>query len=82
MVFVALTTMRKVVSLVGVLLVLVGISGTVDHLFHQPFFGFVLNSVNRWVIPNVGFLAGYELYANLAVAAVGTALAVAAHRSH
>ncbi|ALG13854.1 hypothetical protein [Kibdelosporangium phytohabitans] len=73
--------MRKAIAAVGVLLLLVGISGTIDHLFHQPFFGFVLNSVNRWVIPNIGFLAGYELYANLTVAAVGAALAIASYRS-
>ncbi|ONI73360.1 hypothetical protein ALI144C_46505 [Actinosynnema sp. ALI-1.44] len=73
--------MRKAIAAVGVLLLLIGISGTIDHLFYQPFFGFVLNSVNRWVIPNIGFLTGYELYANLAVAAVGAAMAIAAHRS-
>ncbi|WP_173126775.1 hypothetical protein [Kibdelosporangium persicum] len=73
--------MRKVVSALGILLLLVGISGTIDHLFYQPFFGFVLNSVNRWVIPNIDFLAGYELYANLTVAVVGAALAIAAYRS-
>nr|CEL23655.1 hypothetical protein [Kibdelosporangium sp. MJ126-NF4]CTQ93191.1 hypothetical protein [Kibdelosporangium sp. MJ126-NF4] len=67
--------------MLGMFLLLVGISGTIDHLFHQPFFGFILNSVNRWVIPNIGFLAGYELYANLTVAAVGAALAIAAYRS-
>lgn len=79
--FVALPTMRKTVSLVGILLLLIGISGTIDHLFHQPFFGFVLNSVNRWVVPNIDFLAGHELSANLAVATVGAVLAIAANRS-
>nr|WP_042199025.1 hypothetical protein [Kibdelosporangium sp. MJ126-NF4] len=73
--------MRKAIWVLGMFLLLVGISGTIDHLFHQPFFGFILNSVNRWVIPNIGFLAGYELYANLTVAAVGAALAIAAYRS-
>ncbi|MCE7005776.1 hypothetical protein LWC34_23530 [Kibdelosporangium philippinense] len=74
--------MRKVIWLLGVLLLLIGVSGTVDYLFYQPFFGFILNSVNRWVIPNIGFLAGYELYANLTVAAVGAALAISAYRSN
>ncbi|RSM67417.1 hypothetical protein DMH04_49095 [Kibdelosporangium aridum] len=74
--------MRKAISFLGVVLLLIGISGTIDHLFYQPFFGFILNSVNRWVIPNIDFLAGYELYANLTVAAVGAALAIGAYRTN
>ncbi|MFC0115012.1 hypothetical protein [Kibdelosporangium aridum] len=74
--------MRKAISFLGVVLLLIGISGTIDHLFYQPFFGFILNSVNRWVIPNIDFLAGYELYANLTVAAVGAALVIGAYRSN
>ncbi|MET0233882.1 MAG: hypothetical protein ABW224_04510 [Kibdelosporangium sp.] len=73
--------MRKAIGLLGFLLVLIGISGTIDHLFYQPFFGFLLNSFNRWVVPNVDFLAGYEVYANLTVALLGGVLVVAAHRS-
>jgi hypothetical protein len=63
--------MRKALELVGVLLVAEGVSGAVDHLWHQPFFGFLLNFVNRFVIPRIDFLAGYELVANLAVAVLG-----------
>ncbi|MET0134080.1 MAG: hypothetical protein ABW215_10860 [Kibdelosporangium sp.] len=73
--------MRKVIWLLGVLLVLVGISGTIDHLFHQPVFGIVLNSFNRFVIPNVDFLVGREIFANLTVAVLGAVLAIAAGRS-
>jgi hypothetical protein len=73
--------MRKMIGLAGVLVLLIGISGTIDHLFYQPFFGIVLNSVNRWVIPHADFLAGYELFANLTVAALGGIVAIAAHRS-
>lgn len=73
--------MRKVIGFLGVLLVLVGVSGTIDHLFYQPFFGVVLNSFNRWVVPNVGFMAGRPVFANLALAGLGAVVAVAAHRS-
>ena len=73
--------MRKAIGALGVLLLLIGISGTIDHLFHQPILGFVLNSFNRWVVPNVGFLAGYEVFANLTVAVLGGVIAVAAHRA-
>ncbi|WDZ90522.1 hypothetical protein [Nocardiopsis sp. HUAS JQ3] len=66
--------MRKVIQGVGVLLVLVGVSGAVDHLWYQPFLGVVLNSFNRFVVPNVAAFEGYELLANLCVAAAGAAL--------
>jgi hypothetical protein len=70
--------MRKVVELVGFVLVFMGISGTIDHLAVQPIFGF-LNVLNRFVFPKV--LPGYELYANLMVAVFGVILLVAASRS-
>jgi hypothetical protein len=70
--------MRKVVELVGFVLVVMGISGTIDHLAVQPIFGF-LNVLNRFVFPKV--LPGYELYANLMVAVFGVILLVAAARS-
>ena len=70
--------MRKALELVGVVLLALGVSGTIDHLAFQPFFGFLLNSVNRLVIPRFDFLVGYELYANLAVAALGVLVLLAA----
>jgi hypothetical protein len=73
--------MRKVIGFLGFFLVLVGISGTIDHLFYQPIFGVVLNSFNRWVVPNVDFLAGRAVFANLTLAAFGAVLAIAAYRS-
>jgi hypothetical protein len=73
--------MRKAIGFLGFFLVLVGISGTIDHLFHQPVLGVVLNSFNRWVVPNVGFLAGRAVFANLALAALGAVLAIAACRA-
>jgi hypothetical protein len=73
--------MRKAIGFLGIFLVLAGISGTLDHLFVQPFMGVVLNAFNRWVVPNVEFLAGRPVFANLALAALGAALAIAAYRS-
>jgi hypothetical protein len=62
--------MRKAIQSLGVLMVLMGVSGAIDHLAVQPFFAF-LNLVNRVVIPRLDFLDGYELFANLLLAAVG-----------
>jgi hypothetical protein len=70
--------MRKVVEFLGFVLLLVGVSGTIDHLAYQPIFGF-LNVLNRFVFPKT--VPGYELYANLTVAALGLALLVAAARA-
>ncbi|GAA2906994.1 hypothetical protein GCM10010517_73370 [Streptosporangium fragile] len=63
--------MRKAIRLLGIFLVLQGVSGAIDHLAVQPFFGAVLNLFNRLVIPRVDFLAGYELFANLTLAVLG-----------
>ncbi|MCS7484604.1 hypothetical protein ACFFQW_40940 [Umezawaea endophytica] len=63
--------MRKTVEVVGLFLVAEGISGVIDHLWYQPIFGFVLNFVNRVVIPRLDFLTGHEVVANLAVAVLG-----------
>lgn len=63
--------MRSALQFAGVVLVAVGVSGTIDRLLgHQPVFGF-LNVVNRFLIPRVDAIAGYELYANLSVAVLG-----------
>lgn len=70
--------MRNVLQALGVVLVAVGVSGTLDRLLgHQPILGF-LNVVNRLVVPRVDALAGYELYANLSVAVLGVAVVAAA----
>ena len=63
--------MRSALQLAGAVLLAVGVSGTIDRLLgYQPIFGF-LNVVNRFLIPGVDGLAGYELYANLSVAVLG-----------
>ena len=70
--------MRKVVEFLGVLLLAMGVSGTIDHLAVQPVLGF-LNVLNRWLFPKI--VPGYELYANLIVALLGLVLLVAATRT-
>lgn len=72
--------MRKLIQTVGAVLVLSGISGVIDHLAVQPIFGF-LNFFNRFVIPRVEFLQGYEIYANLSLAVFGVVLLLAAGRA-
>jgi hypothetical protein len=69
--------MRKAVEFAGVVLLALGVSGTIDHLAVQPFLGF-LNVLNRWLFPEV--VPGYELYANLAVAVLGLVVLLAAAR--
>lgn len=69
--------MRKILQGLGVLVLLIGVSGAIDHLWYQPLFGIVLNSFNRLVVPNVALLQEYALFANLAVAVLGGALVLA-----
>jgi hypothetical protein len=70
--------MRSALQFAGVVLLAVGVSGTIDRLLgYQPIFGF-LNVVNRFLIPRVDALAGYELYANLSVAVAGIVVIFAA----
>jgi hypothetical protein len=73
--------MRKAIQLVGLVLALQGFSGAIDHVLVQPFMGIFLNFFNRVIIPRVDFLTGYELFANLALAALGMALIIAAERA-
>jgi hypothetical protein len=70
--------MRKVAELAGFVLLLMGVSGTIDHLAVQPVLGF-LNVLNRLVFPHV--VPGHVLYANLVVALLGVLVLVAAHRT-
>lgn len=72
--------MRELVRLVGILFILQGVSGAIDHLAVQPFMGIFLNFFNRVIIPRVAFLEGYELFANLTLAVLGIVLAIAARR--
>jgi hypothetical protein len=72
--------MRSSIQLLGLVLALQGISGAIDHLAVQPFFGLFLNLFNRVVIPRVDSLSGYELLANLTLAALGLALVLLTDR--
>ncbi|MGH8879432.1 MAG: hypothetical protein ACRD0P_19145 [Stackebrandtia sp.] len=63
--------MRKVLQVVGLYLVLAGISGTIDHLYVQPLLGVILNAFNRFVLPHLDALDGYEVAANLSLSALG-----------
>jgi hypothetical protein len=71
--------MRNAIQALGLVLTLMGISGAIDHLAVQPFFGF-LNVVNRVVLPRLDFLDGYELFANLLLAAIGVVVLILADR--
>ncbi len=70
--------MRTVISLLGLFVALQGALGAVDHLVGQTLLGFVFSLFNRVVLPQLGFLTGYELFANLVLAAIGVIVVVAA----
>ena len=70
--------MRKPIQLLGIVMVLQGVSGAIDHLAIQPFFGPLLNFFNRFVVPRVDVLTGYELFANLILAVIGVVVVIAA----
>ncbi|MDH2425963.1 hypothetical protein [Sphaerisporangium sp. TRM90804] len=69
--------MRKTVEVIGFVMMLQGVSGAIDHLAAQPFFGIFLNFFHRQIVSRVDALAGYELYANLTLAVLGLAVASA-----
>lgn len=74
--------MRSTLQSGGFLLIVAGISGTIDHIWTQPVMGRFLNVLERQVFPRVPVLDGLEIYANLAVAVLGLIILVAAdHRS-
>ncbi|MFG1945982.1 hypothetical protein [Nonomuraea sp. NPDC048826] len=73
--------MRKAIQIVGLVLALQGVSGAIDHVAVQPFFGIFLNFFNRVIIPRIDALTGYELFANLTLAVLGVVLIVAAGRT-
>lgn len=68
--------MRKPLQGLGALLTLMGISGTIDHLWTQPILGVVLNAFNRFVVTPVPWLAENAILANLGLAACGVVLIV------
>lgn len=72
--------MRKIIQLLGIVMVLQGVSGAIDQVAVQPFFGIFLNLFNRVILPRLDFLTGYEIFANLTLAALGAVLVIAAER--
>jgi hypothetical protein len=70
--------MRNVIGLTGLVLLLQGVSGAIDHLAVQPFMSILLNLFNWVVIPRVELLADHALLANLSLAALGALVMVAA----
>ncbi|MBG0832091.1 hypothetical protein HS041_30770 [Planomonospora sp. ID67723] len=73
--------MRKLIQLAGIVMAVQGISGAVDRMIVQPFFGPILNFFNRVIVNRLDFLAGYELFANLSLAVLGVAVVIAADRT-
>ncbi|MFE7312948.1 hypothetical protein ACFU7T_07545 [Streptomyces sp. NPDC057555] len=73
--------MAKLVQLLGLFLVVAGISGTVDQLATQPFLSPVLNFVNRYVIPHIAPLQGYEIICNLSLSVLGSIMVIVANRA-
>ncbi|MEV0195664.1 hypothetical protein [Nonomuraea sp. NPDC050691] len=73
--------MRKAIQVTGLIMLLQGVSGAIDHLAVQPFMGLFLNFFNRVIVPRVDLLAAQPLFANLALAALGLVMIIAAARS-
>ncbi|OZM70156.1 hypothetical protein CFN78_26665 [Amycolatopsis antarctica] len=73
--------MRKAIQFLGLYLVVAGISGTIDHLAFQPILNPILNAFNRFVIPHIDALTGFEVYANLTVSVIGVVVLVIAERA-
>lgn len=77
-----LPRMRRTAAIIGLVMTVQGVSGAIDHLAVQPFLGPLLNFFNRQIIPRVDALTGYELFANLLLAALGVVvMAASGHRS-
>ena len=74
-------TLRNAIQLLGVALTLQGLSGAIDRLAVKPFFGVFLNAFNRFILPRIDALDGYELLANLSLAAVGLLLVAVTARA-
>ncbi|MEV0643979.1 hypothetical protein AB0I28_01825 [Phytomonospora sp. NPDC050363] len=68
--------MRKTVETSGLILVLVGVSGAIDRLWTQPIMSLILNAFDRWVVPELSFAAGYEVFANLMLSVIGAVIIV------
>lgn len=72
--------MKKAFGAVGFIIVLMGISGTIDHFWRQPIMGWVLNFFNREIFTKVDWISNYALFANLIVVALGIVILVVTER--
>lgn len=72
--------MRKVLQILGIYLVIAGISGTLEQVAIQPIMGVVLNAFNRFVLPHIEALKGHEVAANLGLSVAGAVLLLAVGR--
>lgn len=72
--------MKKTLGAIGFIVCLMGISGTIDHLWRQPIMGWALNFFNREIFPQVDVLSNYALFANLIVAVLGVVIIIIAER--
>lgn len=71
--------MRQILQVLGLYLVIAGVSGTIDHLAVQPIMGVVFNAFNRFVLPHLDALHGLEVAANLSLSVLGAVLLLTVH---
>ncbi|MFG3505243.1 hypothetical protein ACGF5F_06965 [Streptomyces sp. NPDC047821] len=68
--------MKKILEVIGSLVLIVGVCGVLRELTGWfPFMG-----VTRFLTENVGFLHGRELFANIVIAVVGFAILMTSDR--
>lgn len=66
--------MKKMLGAVGFIIMLMGVSGTIDHLWRQPILGWFLNRLNREVFTKIDWLVDYALFANIIVIVLGVVI--------
>lgn len=72
--------MKKLLGATGFIILLMGISGTIDHFWRQPIMGWALNFLNREIFNKVDWISNYALFANLIVAVLGVVIIVLTER--
>ena len=72
--------MRQAATGTGFVLMVMGISGVIDHLAVQPVMGGLLNLVHRQVFERFEVFDGHELVANVGVAVLGVLVMLVADR--
>lgn len=72
--------MKKLLGAVGFIILLMGISGTIDYFWRQPIMGWALNFLNREIFTEINWISNYALFANLIVAVLGVVIIALAER--